>query len=389
MMGSREPQMTLYHTERFMQVKSLRAPNSKFVRYSLHNYPVVRNAIELIRLFREVGFNRFLQIARLNRDVTPLVKGFALTQVIGSLQQLGFFEVLQRAPAEAEALAHTLRLRIDVLAPVLEYLYGAGILEKHEAQWALSTRGRFITLQPHGLFLLYRAYGAIFFHLDRMLKGEVEYGSEILRDEPWMATGSSQIIRWLPIPVVMNWIDELQCKSLLDIGCGAGDFLGEVIKTGRFVRVVGVDRSPEIIKLAAARNPGSKMVSIEYHVVDAMIPADLERLKVQVPKIDAVSIMFVLHELVYVSPETARLFLSNLRAAYPSARVFVCELVAPSLEERANAGSGNELLYHSLSHQRPLPLHDWLRLFSDAGYRVEKMKTFEMMAQAYFTLIPN
>jgi len=352
---------------------------------------MMRNVVEFVRILKAVGLRRFFKVLRISREVTPLVKGYALTQVIGSLQQLSFFELLQKGPASTEKLAQAFSLRADLLDSVLSYLYAAGILKKKADQWFLSEYGTFVTLEPHGLFLLYRAYGSIFNNLNPLLKGEVEYGREIHRDEPWMATGSAHIVRWLPVPVVMNWLAEFKCRSLLDIGCGAGDFLNEVGKSGAFNPLVGADRSPDIIRLAATRNPGTEITGpIHYHVADAMIPDDLAHLKMQVPHIDAVSIMFVLHELVYVSVETARLFLSNLRQAYPAARVFICELVAPPLEKRANARSGNELLlYHSLSHQRPLPVEEWSRLFSAAGYKIEKMETFDLMAQAYFTLLPR
>jgi SAM-dependent methyltransferase len=227
--------------------------------------------------------------------------------------------------------------------------------------------------------------------LKELLKGEMEYGKAIHRDDVWMAIGSSQIVQWLPIPVVTNWLSTGQCRSLLDIGCGAGDFLGHLNHLLKDCRLVGADRSPEIVQLAKTKNPGAGgNEHIRYYVADAMSEVDMDRLRADVPQTDAITIMFVLHELVYVGRDVALKFLTNLRRAYPSAQLFVCEIMRPTLEKRAEIRSGSELLlYHALSHQHPLSLEDWTKLFTQAGYKTEESKTFELMSQAYFKLTPH
>jgi SAM-dependent methyltransferase len=348
----------------------------------------MRKIVELIRIFKEVGPKQFFKVLRINRQVVPLVSGFALTQAIGTLQQLGFFEMLERAPASSEELARALSLRTEVLEPLLEYLCSAKVLYREANRWQLSAYGRFISLEPHGLFLLFRAYGPIFTHLSDLLKGKAEYGKDIRRDELWMATGSSQIVKWLPIPVVANWLSKFQCRTLIDVGCGAGDFLGELNRRLGGCRLIGVDRSPEIVQLAQKRNPGGQNRPIAYSVVDAMSETDLEDLRATVAQADAISIMFVLHELVYSGVDVARKFLTNLRQAYPTARLFICEIMRPPPYSGIRSGS-ELLLYHALSHQRPLPLEDWTKLFTESGYRIEQKKTFELMSQAYFMLAPQ
>jgi SAM-dependent methyltransferase len=59
---------------------------------------------------------------------------------------------------------------------------------------------------------------------------------------------------------VLTQVGRLQAASILDVGCGLGDFLDWVQGAGMEVRYTGVDITPRMIESARARFPGKAFI---------------------------------------------------------------------------------------------------------------------------------
>lgn len=69
----------------------------------------------------------------------------------------------------------------------------------------------------------------------------------------------SDMFRYSPAPrlrrsMAMQWLRRLRPGTLLDVGCGNGEFLQQVRRSWPHMRLTGVDISPAVIAANAARN---------------------------------------------------------------------------------------------------------------------------------------
>jgi 2-polyprenyl-3-methyl-5-hydroxy-6-metoxy-1,4-benzoquinol methylase len=80
--------------------------------------------------------------------------------------------------------------------------------------------------------------------------------------------GHRPMLRWLARAA--NAVPKDKGFTVLDVGCGSGDFLRAVAlwarRTGRAVNLIGIDLNPETIAIARARTP--KNDSIRYDAAD-------------------------------------------------------------------------------------------------------------------------
>ena len=106
--------------------------------------------------------------------------------------------------------------------------------------------------------------------------------------------------------------------AIVDVGCGAGTLTHELVQTGGFSRVVGVDTSPEMLHQARLSVKGA-----DFTVGNGI---DLHRLPLG--KVDVAVASFVAHEM----PRSAhRRLLRSMNRAAPSGDVVVVD-IAPTYQ---------------------------------------------------------
>lgn len=91
-------------------------------------------------------------------------------------------------------------------------------------------------------------------------------GTDAFYDAAWRRWGD--MIRYSPAPRlrrerILAWLAANKVTSVLDVGCGNGEFLLAAQKALPGVRLAGCDVSPEVIERNRAALPG-----IEFHVLD-------------------------------------------------------------------------------------------------------------------------
>lgn len=67
---------------------------------------------------------------------------------------------------------------------------------------------------------------------------------------------SGQILRYQKVLQLIN----LENKTLLDFGCGKGDFYGFLKERGIICKYTGIDINPELIKLASSKYPDAEFL---------------------------------------------------------------------------------------------------------------------------------
>jgi len=118
---------------------------------------------------------------------------------------------------------------------------GAGWLEKHPER-ELLTRG-----------YLARSFDLTRAALDRLAELDDEAPSSQLGTEPDDAEPEAEPLRIQRQRAVLAELDRHDAASVLDLGCGSGALLAELLKRGRYRKIVGTDVSLRVLKAAAKR----------------------------------------------------------------------------------------------------------------------------------------
>lgn len=120
-------------------------------------------------------------------------------------------------------------------------------------------------------------------------------------------------------------------RSALDVGCGSGNFLAQLIGTGRVAsKVVGIDRSPEMVGAARRKlQPWSDRLEVSLLQADALAAPPIQG------PFDLVSMMAVLH---WLYPLEAKVFswISGLLADHGT---FCVTTYHPAVDHRSCGGS--------------------------------------------------
>jgi hypothetical protein len=106
------------------------------------------------------------------------------------------------------------------------------------------------------------------------------------------------------------------------------------------------------------------------------------------PAIDAATVFFVLHELLYFGEDVLLNFLKDFRRLFPGTPLIAFEAVRPPVEElRRHPGiSVYYFLYHDLTQQKPVDADTWKQLFRKAGFESIEERQLDFAKAAIYIL---
>ena len=322
---------------------------------------IVRDVFEILRIAGARGAAMLL--ARSNR-LRESARPFIAVNALIALEK----HDLNRALLSEAGLELSARTDLDPssLSAICEYLYEIGVLERpRPGVFRARKRRRFEAVLDavHGC----HAYQAPIQELARLLSGEFAYGRDVARDDRYDAIASATLTSVFSYGFSHAVLRRSGASSLMDLGCGTGEYLAFLGSRGLPGPLYGVDLSEEAI--AEGKRRGFESERVRLVAGDLF---DLEKLAVEarVPRVDVVSFMFVLHEF---EDAQVQAILASVRRAQPTARILLTELAdRPSDEIAATRRTVfPELKFvHRLSRQVLRTPARWTELFSLAGYRV-------------------
>jgi len=345
--------------------------------------------IELLRTVRIVGLRPMLDLARAMRvSWVGMISGFYATRTLQALFNVGFFkEMLASGRVNAEAFARAGNLDARILKALCESLVSLCILGKDGADYyTLERKGRLLAEVGRGWFYGVYGYEDILHHLEALLKKEKTYGKDVFRRHEYIARGSSEMEEKIYYPLVADWIRRRGFKRFLDLGCGEGTFLRYMCRQVPDLAAYGIDIAPEAIEGARARAEKAGL-SDRMHLLTAAI-SHLDELPREFCQIEVATILFVLHELLFVSEQGVVDFLSAFRRLFPGVPLVVFEAIRPSpAEMRRRLGMAVHYhLQHDLSNQKTVDRAAWRELFRRAGFESIEERYMGFARTSMFTL---
>ena len=294
------------------------------------------------------------------RPVFELFEGFALTNVLASLERAGLLERLEAGgiPADPGEGEDGLPLA------TLHYLAQRGIVEERDGAFSLTERGAAICRDKGYLVWLQGGYAETLAELGAFSTGAKRYGTDVIRDGRWVADGSALIGRDDVAPYATAVLEGIDFSHVVDLGCGNARFL--LAAAQRFdVTGFGIDLAPEACEdaeraIAAAGLAGR----VSVRCGDAGDLAAIPELR----EADLAVAFFLLHEIFEHGRTALVAYLRTLGAMMARGSHMLVAEVQPASGAQDERWRPEFTLLHAIMRQQLLTADGWDEAFAAAGW---------------------
>jgi SAM-dependent methyltransferase len=308
-----------------------------------------------------------------------LVSEAYLAQVLVALWDSGMYEyVRNHERITIDTASKELNLDPAVLRSLVEYLEGWGILAPQGDCFVLSDKGRaYWNYITRGILTSHLAgYNQLLIHLGPLLRKEIDLNDPRLdRAGRLVASGSGYALLGSgTIPWILKLINQIGGTYVMDVGCGAGDFLIQLALRWPDGAGIGVDMNADAIAEATANAERCGVTDrLTFH--HARLSAEpMSTGRDILDRVDTLTAMYLLHEFAGRGGTDAIVAgISQLHKQFPGRKLLMLE------GERADPAALNatpprtfaQLDYtfiHPLSRQGPLRTPaEWQEIIKAAG----------------------
>jgi SAM-dependent methyltransferase len=308
-----------------------------------------------------------------------LVSDAYLAQVLVALWDSGIYEYIrEHGRIEISGVAEELNLEPSVLCSLIEYLVGWGILAPDGNSFVLSKKGQpYWNYITRGVLTAHLAgYNQLLTNLGPLLRKEIGLNDPRLdRSGRLVASGSGYALLGSgTIPWILKLIKQIGGTYVMDVGCGAGDFLIQLALRWENGAGIGIDMNAEAIAEASANaercGVSDRLTFHHAKLSDQPMPIDREILE----KVDTLTAMYLLHEFAgRGGPAAITAAISQLRQQFPGRKLLMLEgeRADPAALFATPPRTFAQLDYsfiHPLSRQGPLRTPtEWEEIIESAG----------------------
>ena len=299
-------------------------------------------------------------------DALKPIRAFALAQGIYHLFESGIFEQIDRGDLPIHSLAKSLNMRPDRLEGFLRFLANEDLVSLEGGTVSLTERGQNLRDFRPWYELLIGGYAQTFQQITEVLSGK-KYAS---RDGRMVSIGSCGISQYDALPLVRELLSDMSTSpsELIDIGCGDGRFLIDIMRDYPEVPAVGVD------PFAPAEKRRGRLRFEQLSAIDYLHTLRFDSNGVTSPPRLFIA-AFLLQEVLEQSGRAV--VVDMVRTIIQGGAYLAIIEVDAEPENPAILRSGLGLAYynpyylvHVLTEQRLESLDFWLHLFDEAGASV-------------------
>ena len=260
-----------------------------------------------------------------------LVSETFLAHVLVALWDSGIYEYLrEHGRLEVGAASQNLNLDLETLDSLIGYLVGWGILAPEGKSFTLSAKGKlYWNYITRGVLTAHVAgYSQVLVNLGPLLRKEIDINDPRLdRDGRLVASGAGYtLLGSNTVPWILKLIKQIGGSYVMDVGCGAGDFLIQLALRWPEGGGIGIDMSGEAIAEAHA-NAEKSGVSDRLSFFHSKLSAEPMSIdKEYLNKVDTLTAMYILHEFAgRGGPEAIRAAIFQMVAQFPGRKLLMLE----------------------------------------------------------------
>lgn len=258
----------------------------------------------------------------------------------------------------------------------LEYLSQLKITENIRNEWFLTDVGYEIFRRSNSFFVPH-SYRNVVLNLGEILKGKKKIENiKIDRKENILGSGLTHL-RYFYQP--LNF-----CKSfkdfdtLIDLGCGNGDFIKLALKVKKDLKIVGIDLSNDSVR--TCKKNLKKYICRKKSII---FNSDISKVTYWKKKSNRIlknsnpiiSMWFMLHEISDHKVKNVKNFLKKVYKNFPKNSLLIGEIIKQDnnilKEIHENSLMPEYLFFHKLSGQGILSWDDYKSLLVDSPYLLE------------------
>ncbi len=317
------------------------------------------------------------------RDLVMFMRGSFTAPIISSLYRRGAIErMLTDAPYGPTNFPTISNQRL--LSATLTYFANLGLVEDSQdptAPYQTTGFGREI-LKRSSSFLSPHSYRADMATYDQGLDDPLYQRPPVDRVDNILGSGKTHG-RYFTRAI--EFISQKQpIDTIVDIGCGAGQFLNRALQAFPTSGAVGVDLSEisvnESAKLLQTHYPDRTVHTLQADAADIETWAAAVAETVDI-KNAVLSLWFILHEISESDPDRVADLLTRIHAQFPDTPLVIGELVkhgptilAPHSKESVMP---EYLFLHDLSGQGPLSWENYRKVLGKIPYKLQSERKFD------------
>ena len=322
-------------------------------------------------------------------DTVALVSEAYLAQVLVALWDSGLYEYVRHHESiVSDAAAAELNLEPTVLRSLLDYLVGWGLLALEGDRLVLTDKGRpYWNYITRGVLTSHLAgYNPLLTKLGPLLRREIDINDAALdRIGRLVAVGSGYALLGSgTIPWILKLIRQIGGTYVMDVGCGAGDFLIQLALRWPEGAGLGIDMIADAIaeaRASALRNAvETRLTFRDARLSEAPLPIE----KSILDRVDTVTAMYLLHEFAGRGGAAAiAAGLAQLRSQLPGRTLLMLEgeradPVAIGARPPRTLAQLDYSFIHPISRQGPLRTPgEWEDIIAAAGAKlIERVPGF-------------
>ncbi len=343
---------------------------------------------EILKAIRLVGLSHMWRLHKGYKDGwQDTLQGYFTTHALFALLNLGFLDdLVDHGSANPKDFAESHDLDPELLTSTCMALYRVNFFDRSGSSFSFSKKGSVAFDVLRGWLELGYGYDEIFVNLEDMIRRKRVYNQNIVRRPDYIATGSGTMEALLFFPIATDILKQGNYTHVMDLGCGDGTFLRGLSQNQPGIKATGIDLSP--VAVADGNQKASQEGLSERVRLFALDISKITEVSDDIKGVQATTVFFVLHELLYSGEDRVIAFLKDYRRLFPTAPLIVFEAIRPA-DEAMRRKPGAAIYYHyfhDLSHQRPTNREHWRDLFAKGGFTSIEERYLQYAAASVFTL---
>jgi hypothetical protein len=309
------------------------------------------------------------------REPLEIIEGFYLAHIVYLFYQQQVFERLN-GEREASEVAQEFRYDEELFEALLDFIYQATdlLIRSRSGRYVFNCKYQRYYSLGFQFDKFIGSYGPAFPKLAQSLRAEAlgrRFVNREVEARAYNTLGSP------PNPLVIQIVQDLKLRSLIDLGCGPATLLAELCGADPLFRAWGIDESAAMCKVARERIACAHL-SKRIRIIHADARSLDTYLRPQVrQRIAALQSKGLFNELFRYSNKGAIKYLEKLKAWFPGRLLFIVDYYGKLTRHQNVAPKYRHTLIHDLIQVitaqgiPPADLAGWIEVYDAAGCSVE------------------